>query len=81
MTFTDVTSKFDDGLHALDLALDDLVKILLLDLWERQEVDGADICARLLGDERPQALVDVLSQEGSVRGLRLRSWSVKHTSR
>ena len=34
MTFTDVTSKFDDGLHALDLALDHLIKVLLLDFGE-----------------------------------------------
>ena len=76
-----IPSQLNNGLHTLDLPLNNLVKVLLLDLRERKEVDGADICARLLGDERPQALVDILGQEGSVRGLRLRSWSVKHTSR
>ena len=81
MTFTDVTSKFDDGLHALDLALDHLIKVLLLDFGEGQEVDGADVAGLgVLGDEFPEALVDALGQERRVGGLQFehqhygRSW-------
>ena len=54
MALADGAGKLDHGLHALDLALNDLVEVLLLDLGEGQEVDGADVAGLGdLGDEFP----------------------------
>jgi hypothetical protein len=39
MTLADGTCKLDDGLHPLDLTLDILIKVLLLDLRETEEVN------------------------------------------
>ena len=70
MSLAQYTRQLNDGLHALDLPLDDDVEVLLLDLGEHKEVDGPGVAGLgILRDERPQALVDVLRQEGCIRGL------------
>ena len=52
MPLTKDTSELDDGLHALDFPLDDLVEVLLLDIREEQEVHRTSITSRgILGDE------------------------------
>ena len=44
--------ELDHGLHTLDLALDDLVEVLLFNRREGEEVDGADVaCLGIFGDE------------------------------
>lgn len=59
--------ELDDDLHALDLALNSGVEVLLLHFWEEQEVDGPGITSLwVFRDERPQGLVNVLGQERRV---------------
>jgi hypothetical protein len=68
--FSERTSELNHCLHALNLALNNGVKVLLLDLWELQKVYRSvvgDIWR--LGDKRPQALIDVLGDKGSIRSL------------
>ena len=67
MSLTEDTSQLNDSLHALHLSLNDNVEVLLLDIREGQEVDGTGVARlRVLRDEFPQALVEVLGQEGRV---------------
>ena len=70
MSFTEHTCQLDDGLHALDLSLDDNVEIFLLDFGERQEVNGSCIAGGgIFRNKWPKRLVDVLRQERRVRRL------------
>ena len=66
MLFAQVPGELNDGLHALHLALDNLVEVLLLDLGEGQEVNGTGIGFGVLRHEWLQALVDVLREERRV---------------
>lgn len=48
----DVSCQVDNSLHPLHLPLDDLVEILLFNLWETQEMDRSRIArCRIFGDE------------------------------
>lgn len=38
MTFSNITRELDDGLHPLDLSLNNGVEVLFLDIREEQEV-------------------------------------------
>ena len=52
VTLADIPGELDHGLHTLDLALDDLVEVLLFNRREGEEVDGADVaCLGIFGDE------------------------------
>ena len=67
MTFANVASELDHRLHTLHLALYLLIKVLLFDFWEGQEVDRAPVAGlRIFWDEALKLLVDVLSQEGGI---------------
>lgn len=62
------SGELDDNLHTLDLALDCRIEVLLLHFWEEDEVNRPGITSLwVLRDERPQRLVNVLSQERRVR--------------
>jgi hypothetical protein len=70
VALADRACELDDGLHALHLALDVRVEILLLDLGKTEEVHRTRVDdGRVCGDERPQALVQILRQERRVRRL------------
>ena len=52
MPFTEDASELDDSLHPLDLALDDFIEVLFLDLGEHQEVNRPGVAVlRVLRDE------------------------------
>lgn len=68
MALTHGSGELDDDLHTLHLSLDGGIEVLLLHLWEEQEVDRPGIAIfGILRDERPQGLVDILCQERRVR--------------
>ena len=73
MPITDISCQLDDGLHPLDLALDVFIKVLFLDFRERQEMNRPGILVRTGRNEWSQGLINVLSQEWSIRCLNLES--------
>ena len=68
---SDSTTKLNDSLEALDLSLNDCVKVLFSDSRERQEVDGSSVqggvCWRRCGGEK--GLVNGFRGEGGEGGL------------
>lgn len=43
VAFANIPAKLNDGLHTLNLALDDSIKVLFLDFREAQEMNRANI--------------------------------------
>lgn len=82
-SFSHNSGQLDDGLHSLDLTLDDGVKVFLSDFRIHDKVYGSDVVFLVFRGrcERKETVVQVLGGEGGEGGLQTRMSLVSHCAK